>query len=268
VELTAHRAAVEKHYVARILERKDLAEDLWLIKVDPGGPFSFKAGQYATLGIEHDGKRIERAYSIVSSPYEEGVLEFFVELVPQGELTPALYKLQKGDTMLCRKIAKGRFTLDLRSGRAHHLLLATVTGIAPFVSYVRTLYRDWKAGDSPMPGNHKLYCIHGGSRSWEFGYREELEQVAAEAPWLKYVATISRPWEDAAWKGETGRVDDLVRKYVAEWRLNPAETTGYLCGHPSMIENTRGILQRAGWPNGCTFEEAYFMPDKEGASGK
>ncbi len=87
VEVTAPRAIVEKHYTARILERKDLSEDLWVIKVDPGGPFSFKAGQYATLGVEHEGKRIERAYSIVSSPYEEA-LEFFVELVPQGELTP------------------------------------------------------------------------------------------------------------------------------------------------------------------------------------
>src|SRR5262249_15711075 len=177
----------DKHYVAKILERKDLSEDLWLIRVDPGGPFSFKAGQYATLGVHHEGKRIERAYSIVSSPYEEG-LEFFVERVPQGELTPKLYELQVGDKLLCRKIAKGRFTLDLRSGRANHLLLATVTGLAPFVSYARTLYKDWKSGNSPMPGNHRFYCLQGGSRSWEFGYRDEMEKYAGEAPWLKYVA--------------------------------------------------------------------------------
>ena len=251
-----------KHYVAQVLERRDLSEDLWLIRVDPGGPFSFKAGQYATLGFDHEGKRIERAYSIVSSPYEEG-LEFFVELVPQGELTPHLYKLQVGDTMFCRKIAKGRFTLDLKSGRTNHLLLATVTGLAPFVSYVRTLYKDWKAGNSPMPGNHNFFCIHGGSRSWEFGYREEMEKVAAEVPWFKYVSTISRPWEDTNWKGETGRVDDLVRKYVANWGLKAAETTGYLCGHPNMVENCRGILQRAGWQKGTMFEEVYFQPAKE-----
>src|SRR5437879_7799776 len=102
-----------KHYVAKILERKDLSADLWLIKVDPGGPFQFKAGQYATLGVDHEGKRIERAYSIVSSPYEDD-LEFFLELVPHGELTPKLYQLQVGDKLFCRKIAKGRFTLDLR----------------------------------------------------------------------------------------------------------------------------------------------------------
>lgn len=266
MELSAHRQTVDKHYVARILDRHDLSEDLWLIKVDPGGPFSFKAGQYATLGVQHEGRRLERAYSVVSSPYEEGFLEFFLELVPQGALTPKLYNLQKSDTLLCRKIAKGRFTLDLRGGRTQHLLLATVTGIAPFVSYVRTLYRDWKSGDSPMPGNHKLYCIHGASRPWEFGYRQELEQVAAEVPWFKYVPTISRPWEDAAWQGETGRVEDLVRKYVATWDLKPAETSGYLCGHPAMIENARDILRRAAWPKGSVFEEVYFQPGTAGGN--
>ena len=43
-------AATDKHYTARIIERRDLSEDLWLIRVDPAGPFQFKAGQYATLG--------------------------------------------------------------------------------------------------------------------------------------------------------------------------------------------------------------------------
>ena len=65
--------------------------------------------------MEHEGQRIERAYSLVSSPYED-TLEFFLELVPQGALTPHLYKLNEGDNLFCRKIAKGRFTLDLRSG--------------------------------------------------------------------------------------------------------------------------------------------------------
>jgi ferredoxin--NADP+ reductase len=253
----------DKHYQARILERRDLSPDLWIVRIDPGGPFEFRAGQYATLGVEREGKRIERAYSIVSSPYEES-LEIFVELVPQGALTPDLFKLKKGDTLLCRKIAKGRFTLDLRSGRTHHLLVSTVTGIAPFVSYVRTLYRDWKSGNSPMPGNHKLFCLQGASRSWEFGYREELERYSNEVPWFKYVATVSRPWEDSNWRGETGRVDDLLRKYAQEWGLRAEETTGYLCGHPTMVENGHGILHRAGWKKDAVFEEIYFQQAKGG----
>src|ERR1700680_2263894 len=150
-------AATDRHYTARIIERRDLSEDLWLIRVDPAGPFQVKAGQYATLGVDYADKRIERAYSIVSSPCEEG-LEFFIELVPKGELTPHLYKLQLRDTMLCRKVAKGRFTLDVRSGRTQHLLLATVTGIAPLATCA-PMYKDWQSGNNPMPGNHKLYCL-------------------------------------------------------------------------------------------------------------
>jgi ferredoxin/flavodoxin---NADP+ reductase len=247
----------DKHYQARILDRRDLSPELWLLRVDPGGPFKHLAGQFATLGVEHDGERTERAYSIVSSPYEEA-LEFFVELVPHGDFTPYLHKLGKGDTLLCRKLAKGRFTLDLRSGRTQHLLVSTVTGIAPFVSYVRTLYRDWKSGNRPMPGEHKLYCLQGASRSPQFGYREELERYAAEVPWFKYVATVSRPWEEADWTGERGRVDDLLRKYADSWRLRPEATTAYLCGHPKMIENGRGILQRAGWKRDAMLEEAFY----------
>ena len=92
--------ASDKHYTARMIERKDLSEDLWLIHVDPGGPFQFKAGQYATLGVDYGEKRIERAYSIVSSPYEQA-LEFFLELVPQGELTPHLYCSRSALVQIC-----------------------------------------------------------------------------------------------------------------------------------------------------------------------
>jgi len=255
-----------KHYQARILERRDLSPDLWIMRVDPGGPFDFRAGQYATLGVEQNGNRIERAYSIASSPYENG-LEFFVELVPHGSLTPDLFRLNAGDSLLCRKIAKGRFTLDLPSGRTNHLLVSTVTGIAPYVSYVRTLYRDWKSGGTPMPGKHKLFCLQGASRSWEFGYREELENYSNEVPWFKYISTVSRPWEDSHWQGEIGRVDDLMRKYADQWGLKPEETTAYLCGHPAMVENVRGILHRAGWKKDAVFEEIYFQRTKEEAAG-
>jgi ferredoxin/flavodoxin---NADP+ reductase len=247
----------DKHYHARILDRRDLSPDLCIVRVDPGGPFEYRAGQYATLGLAHDGARTERAYSMASSPYEDA-LEFFVELVPSGGLTPSLFQLKPGDSLLCRKIAKGRFLLDLRSGRTNHLLISTVTGVAPFVSYARTLYRDWKSGASPMPGNHKLFCLQGASQSFEFGYREELERYASEAPWFQYVPTVSRPWDNPAWTGETGRVDDLLRKYVDVWKLRPEATTAYLCGHPKMIQNCQGILERAGWKKDALLEEAYY----------
>ena len=247
----------DKHLHARILDRRDISPDLSVFRIDPSGPFEYRAGQFATLGFERDGVRTERAYSIASSPYEDA-LEFFVELVPQGGLTPSLFQLKAGDTLLCRKIAKGRFTLDLHSGRTNHLLISTVTGVAPFVSYVRTLYHDWKSGTKPMPGNHRLLCLQGASQSFELGYREELERYAEEAPWFKYVATVSRPWHEPTWRGETGRVDDVLRKHTDAWGLGGETATAYLCGHPKMVENCRGILERAGWRKDAMLEEIYY----------
>ena len=60
----------EKHFAAKIADRQEVAEDLFVLRVEPGGPFSYLAGQYATLGVEVEGKRLERAYSLCSSPYE------------------------------------------------------------------------------------------------------------------------------------------------------------------------------------------------------
>ncbi|MGA7851906.1 MAG: FAD-binding oxidoreductase [Candidatus Acidiferrales bacterium] len=253
------RPAEEKFLRARITHRENFAPDLWKIKLDPGAEFNFVAGQYATLGVDTAVEKVERAYSIVSSPYEREI-EIFFELVEQGELTPLLHKLQVGDEMFMRKIAKGRFTLDLKSGHRNHLLLATVTGIAPYVSYIRTLHADWK--ENRFPADLKLYVIQGASREWEFGYRAELERIAGEVPWLKYVPTVSRPWEDAAWRGEIGRVEDLIRKYTDQWALDAAETTGYLCGHPQMIELGMGILTRRGFAKQSLQQEVYWVPAK------
>jgi ferredoxin--NADP+ reductase len=234
-----------------------------MIKVNPGGAFNFKPGQYATLAVQTEVKRIERAYSIVSSPLENEI-EFFFELVPQGELTPKLYKLQEGDDVLMRKAAKGLFTLDQKSGRTNHFLVSTVTGVAPFVSYVRTMYRQWKEGS--LQGEHKLFILNGASRSWELGYYEELKKFSEEVPWLKYAATVSRPWDDSNWSGEMGRVDDVMRKYSDMWGLDGTNSVAYLCGHPDMIENGKSMLKRIGFTKEHLKEEVYWIPAKEAAT--
>jgi len=250
----------DKHYRARVTKRADFAPDLWVIRVAPAEEFKFVPGQYATLGVERDGKRVERAYSIASSPYEKE-LEFFFELVPEGQTTPPLYLLQPGDEVLMRKIPKGRFTLDTsQPRRTNHLLVSTVTGIAPYVSYVRTLFKDWEEGR--FAGAQKLFLLDGASRSWEFVYREELEALAQKVPWFRCVFTASRPWEDTNWKGEVGRVDELIRKYADQWDCTAANSVAYLCGHPDMIEHGKGILKRKGFGKENLKEEVYWVPSK------
>jgi ferredoxin/flavodoxin---NADP+ reductase len=250
----------EKFFLARVTRRVDFSPDLWMLRVDPGDHFNFVPGQFASLGLEIEGKRIERPYSITSTPSETEV-EFFFELVPQGKLTPYLHKLQPGDELLMRKAAKGKFTLQAGNGRSNHLLVSTVTGVAPFVSFIRSLAEDWRQGRYDR--RHKLYLLNGASRPWEFGYKAELERFAEELPWLKYVPTLSRPWDHTEWPGEIGRADDILRKYADRWDLDTTNTCAYLCGHPEMIANSKAILKRSGFPDkGAIKEETYWIARK------
>ena len=82
--------------------------------------------------------------------------------------------------------------------------------------------------------------------------------MASTAHWLTYVPTISRASEDVTWNGERGRVDDLLRKYVDEWGLTGEDTLTYLCGHPEMIEHSKSILRRKGFPADAIREETYW----------
>ena len=124
--------AKPKKLSTKILERKDISDDLWLIWIEKPKDFSFKAGQYCTIGTGD----IERAYSIVSSPHED-TLELFVELVPppEGNLTPLLWELSVGDTVSIRPRAKGLFVFKPKL--KNQLMISTVTGIVPYVSILR-----------------------------------------------------------------------------------------------------------------------------------
>ena len=73
--------SAETHFRARILDRRDVSPDLCILRINPRGPLAYRAGQYATLGIDREGVRTERAYSLVSAPWGDA-LEIFVELVP------------------------------------------------------------------------------------------------------------------------------------------------------------------------------------------
>ena len=243
-----------KYHEAEVIERDDFSDDLWSLTLRLDGTFPFTPGQYATLGVEQNGKLVQRPYSIASAPHEEQ-LELFFELVPDGALTPLLHKLRVGDGLRVRKGAKGKFLMERSPGRPKHLMVATVTGLAPFCSMVREL----RHNNEPCPHGFRVVILNAASRSWEFGFREEMESYATKLDWLEYIPTVSRPWEDAEWKGMTGRCEDLLRKYSDEFEMFPDDTTVYLCGHPGMIENAKGIMKRRGFAPESLREEQYWV---------
>jgi ferredoxin/flavodoxin---NADP+ reductase len=254
-----------KNIKSEVTWRQDLTDDLWLLRVRPEEPVRFKAGQFVLLGLRVDDFLNERAYSICSSAHSDE-LEFFLERVDGGALSPSLYTRKVGDEVLLRPAAKGRFTLEAQKEKKRFLLVATVTGVAPYVSMARTLRDDFREGAAPE--GLELAILHGGSRATELGYRAELEEIAREVPFIRYVPTVSRPWLDPEWKGETGRCDELLRKYLDVFQMTPADTVAYLCGHPGMIENAKGVLKRARFPTNAVYEEKYWRPIAGKAGGE
>lgn len=232
---------------AELVYRRDITADLMVIKlVPPDGPFRFKPGQYCTLGKEG----VERAYSIVSAPYE-GELEIFVELVPEGELTPKMWRMQVGDTMSLRPRAKGIFTLNEKVH--HHLMLATVTGVGPYLSIIREYLRQGGQG-------HYFYVLLGASYQDELTYDGELAELAANHPeCVKFIPAISRPNEErnAGWTGAKGRLNNLVEHYLAAFNLPQEDTMVYTCGHPGMIAGVKDLVTPQGWQ----FKEERFWKE-------
>ena len=233
---------------SKVTKRIDVTEDLLIIWITKPDEYSFKPGQYCTIGI--DG--LERAYSIVSAPHENE-LELFVELVPppDGMLTPEIWKLKEGDTVSIRPRAKGIFTFKPKYNK--HLFVATVTGVVPYISILRDYLYHNQTG-------HDFYLLFGASYQTEFTYKDEIDEISKNhSEFIKFVPTVSRPKEDAnsSWEGETGRVNEIVGKYIENFELDAENTLIYACGHPGMIEDVKEK-----WvPNGFKVDEERFWKE-------
>ena len=233
----------------KVVRREDYTPELMLMWVEKPEGYTFKAGQYCTIGI--DG--IERAYSIASAPYEDS-LELFVELVhPEegGVLTPKLWELDVGAQVTIRPRPKGIFTFD--PAYPKQLLVATVTGVVPYVSFLRQYLHDGADG-------HRFHVLMGASYHDEFIYDDELRRLQAEhGDLVTFVPTVSRPDDphNGGWQGESGRVNTLLDKYVAKYALDPESTLVYACGHPGMIEAVKDIMT----PRGYTVKEERFWKE-------
>ncbi|MFL2783558.1 MAG: ferredoxin--NADP reductase [Dehalococcoidia bacterium] len=233
----------------QIVERQDKTEDLSLVWLEKPDGYSFKPGQYCTIG--HKG--IERAYSIASAPHEK-YIELFIELVPVkegGVLTPILWDLHEGDKVTIRPRAKGIFTF--KEEKQNQFLVSTVTGVVPYVSFVRDYIEANKEG-------HHFYVLEGASYQDEFVYDDEFIAIAKERPdLLTFVPTVSRPTENKndSWNGEKGRVNKIVQSKIREFGLETINTMIYACGHPGMIEDVKQQVV----PLGFEFLEERFWKD-------
>lgn len=247
-------------YNATLTSREEINPQLVILRVQPDADlFHFTPGQFAVLGLRaaeprvpeavaepspaEPDKLIRRAYSIASSSVERAYVEFYLTLVTSGELTPRLFALRHGSRLFLSPKASGVFTLDRVAPGKSLLLVATGTGLAPYMSMLRTLLiRDRE---------RRVVVLHGARCSWDLGYRAELESLARLCPNLTYLPSITRPTEDPHFHGLAGRLQSLLANGAVQNRsglpLDPAVLDVFLCGNPDMIAAVKELLQPLGF---------------------
>ena len=275
--MASGRASLKKKMRTAVLaERIDVAGPevaIFRFKTRVDEPFSFKAGQYATLALDAGEDFVPRAYSISGSPYERDYLEFYINVIKEGELTPALFDLRIGDEVFYMG-PKGIFTLG-RTETKHLLLVATGTGLAPYISMLRTLHDEQHAG---RPHGRTITLVHGVRHTADLGYRWELDGLARASDLdLVYLPMVSRSHEDEFWTPEVGRgrITELLKTFgddaatadvsplpkdvdheAVVARLPRDETAVFLCGNPDMITDAKSLLTDKGY--GEIYTEEYW----------
>ncbi len=235
-------ASEEKFTRQRLLEVQTLTSNLFTLRTtrDPG--FRFTAGQFARLGVRKpSGCIVWRAYSMVSAPHDE-FLDFFSIVVPDGEFTSELSRLSVGDELLVEKQAFGFLTLDRFPDGRDLWLLATGTGIAPFLSILQD-FEAWQRFE-------RIVLVYSVRQQRELAYqqliadlprREYLEGLGDK---LTYLLVVTREQVPGALHG---RITQLIEtgelERAAGLALSPEHSRIMLCGNPQMIEDTRAVLK-------------------------
>ncbi len=245
---------------AKIISKKLIHKNLMILKIRllEGSMAPFKPGQFGTLGLLEDlqpitdrsdkplkQRWIRRSYSIASGQSEINHVEYFITQVKSGLLTHRLFHLREGDILWMAKKAAGFFTLDPIPDQTHLIWIATGTGVAPFVSMLRShILRDRL--------DYKVVLLHGVRYKNDLGYETELIEMTTKNKNFFYFPIVSRP--DPTWQASqkaVGRVQLLWQSKVIEQSLgcqiSPQNTHIMLCGNPYMIQDMVAILEKLGF---------------------
>ncbi len=190
--------------------------------------FEFKAGQFVTLSsdkfLDNEGKPVRRAYSIVNALYEKEYLELVIS--KQIYFSKFLFeKVKEGDVLNL----DGPYGLFLLKECAENItFIAGGTGIAPMISFIRTL-REQKC-------DKNMWLFYSSRYASDMAYKEELEKYAAENPKFHFIPTCTRE----TWQGRKGRITEFLHEYITSNR------DIYICGPPAMDKAIKEKLAELG----------------------
>ena len=217
----------------RVVENRHWTDELFSLKVE-GAPLSFEAGQFVRIALDIGGERIARPFSFVNPP-SEPVHEFYGIVVPGGPLSPRLAQLRAGDALYVATNPAGFLVLSEVPDARTLWLVSTGTGIAPFLSMLRT--------EAPWKRFENVVLVHAVRHARELVYQE----LVAAMPRVKYVQFTSR---EAAAGALSGRVPAAIRdgrlEGAAGLALSPETSHVMLCGNPDMLRDSTAALQERG----------------------
>ncbi|HBP22701.1 MAG TPA: ferredoxin--NADP(+) reductase [Planctomycetes bacterium] len=211
-------------------------------------PFDFTPGQFVNLALDVEGERVSRSYSLSSAP--GAPLETFVVEVAGGALTPGLFALAEGDSLWLDPRPQGHFTLE-RVPEAEVLwLIATGTGLGPYVSMLR-------AGEA-LERFAKVVVVHGVREASHLAYRDELAALD-----LSWIGLVSR--EDPPAGALGGRITAALQSGALEEAAGVAldeRAHALLCGNPGMIRDLRALLEERGLRRNRPRKPGHFTSEK------
>ncbi len=221
-------------WVEGTVERKTVwAPGLFTLQVHSPKLTPFEPGQFLQLGLEIDGKLVYRPYS-VASPHSESI-EFFIVMVENGQLTPHLWKLESGCKVQVSERAAGGFTLSHCPDASVLWLIATGTGIAPYIAMLRT--------PTPWQRYKKILFVHGVRHASDLAYLDELEQYANRyGDRFRYVGVVSREQKTGTLPG---RITTCLENGSLEGHFAQGITPDccvMMCGNPDMLNETENLL--------------------------
>lgn len=210
---------------------------LYSLQVDAGIE-PFQAGQFIKLGLEIDGEVVGRPYSLINAP-DERPLEFYFNVVPAGPLSPRLAGLVRGEGVLLAPRASGFMVMEEVPEAPHLWLMATGTGVGPFLSILKT--------DTPWQRFHRVTLVHAVRFAAELSYADVISGFAQQHPeQFRFVPVVSREVADCAL---AGRVTAALSNGALEARVGVPIDTGsqiMLCGNPDMVRDTTDALVARG----------------------
>ena len=235
--------SIEKFSVEKILSVQRWTPTLFSFTMTRPAHFKFTAGQFARIGLMVQNELVARAYSVVSSPFDE-TLEFFSIVVPDGAFTSNLQHLKIDDELYLEKIPYGYLTLARYQLPAPQdlWLLATGTGLAPFLSMLQD-FETWNK-------YKQINLVYSVRTVEELAYVERIQEIAnvfgEGHDGFKFVPIITHDPNATLHDRLPTLIANGELEKVVGMSLNPATSHVMLCGNPQMVDDTKEALKQRG----------------------